>query len=47
MDDLAAAYGVGRELTSSGQWPNWYRGNPFRATRDKMMAAKPAVTPAR
>ena len=46
MDDLAAAYGVGRELASSGQWPNWYRGNPFRATRDKMMAAKPAVTPA-
>ena len=46
MDDLAAAYGVGRELTSSGQWPNWYRGNPFRAARDKMMAAQPRATPA-
>jgi len=45
MDDLAAAYGVGRELTSSGQWPNWYRGNPFRAARDTMMASKPATTP--
>jgi Zn-dependent M28 family amino/carboxypeptidase len=45
MDDLAAAYGVGRELTSSGQWPNWYRGNPFRAARDTMMASKPAATP--
>jgi Zn-dependent M28 family amino/carboxypeptidase len=45
MDDLAAAYGVGRELTSSGQWPNWYPGNPFRATRDRMMAAKPGATP--
>ena len=45
MDDLAAAYGVGRELTSSGQWPNWYRGNPFRAARDRMMASKPAATP--
>jgi Zn-dependent M28 family amino/carboxypeptidase len=45
MDDLAAAYGVGRELTSSSQWPNWYRDNPFRATRDRMMAVKPGATP--
>ena len=45
MDDLAAAYGVGRELTGSSQWPNWYRDNPFRAARDKMMAATLGVTP--
>src|SRR4249919_1454542 len=45
MDDLAAAYGIGRDLTGSDQWPNWYRDNPFRATRDKMMAAKPGATP--
>jgi Zn-dependent M28 family amino/carboxypeptidase len=46
MDDLNAAYGVGRELTSSGQWPTWYPGNPFKAARDKMMAAKPAAAAA-
>ena len=47
MDDLNAAYGVGRELADSDRWPNWYPGNPFRATRDAMMAAKPPATPAR
>jgi Zn-dependent M28 family amino/carboxypeptidase len=47
MDDLNAAYGVGRELTSSEQWPNWYPGNPFKAARDEMMAGKPAATPAK
>ena len=46
MDDLTAAYGVGRELTSSEQWPTWYPGNPFKAARDKMMAGKPAAAPA-
>jgi Zn-dependent M28 family amino/carboxypeptidase len=47
MDDLNAAYGVGRELADSDRWPNWYPGNPFRATRDAMMAAKPPATPTR
>ena len=46
LDDLNAVYSVGRELTSSEQWPNWYRTNPFRAARDKMMTAKPAAAPA-
>ncbi|HVR81156.1 MAG TPA: M28 family metallopeptidase [Luteimonas sp.] len=46
IDELNAAYGVGRELTNSEQWPNWYKTNPFRAARDKMMAAKPAAAPA-
>lgn len=40
MQDLEAVYGVGRELTSTDRWPNWYPGNPFRAARDKMMADK-------
>jgi Zn-dependent M28 family amino/carboxypeptidase len=45
LDDLNAVYGVGRELTNSDKWPNWYKTNPFRAARDKMLSAKPA-TPA-
>ncbi|HZV24419.1 MAG TPA: M28 family metallopeptidase [Luteimonas sp.] len=43
---LDAAYGVGRELTSSEQWPQWYPGNPFKVARDRMMAAQPAAAPA-
>ena len=46
MDDLNAAYGVGRELTATQQWPNWYPGNPFKAARDRMMAEKPRAAPA-
>jgi Zn-dependent M28 family amino/carboxypeptidase len=46
IDELNAAYGVGRELTKSGQWPQWYPNNPFKAARDKMMANKPAAAPA-
>lgn len=34
LDDLNALYGVGRELTASDKWPNWYAGNPFRAARE-------------
>ena len=47
IDELNAAYGVGRELTRSGQWPQWYPNNPFKAARDKMMSAKPAAAPAK
>jgi Zn-dependent M28 family amino/carboxypeptidase len=43
---LKAAYGVGRELTSSAQWPQWYPNNPFKAARDRMMAGHGAATPA-
>lgn len=42
MDDLEAVYGVGRVLVDGNQWPNWYKGNAFRAARDKMMADKAA-----
>jgi Zn-dependent M28 family amino/carboxypeptidase len=41
MQDLAALYGVGRTLADGDRWPNWYEGNPFRAAREKMMAATP------
>jgi Zn-dependent M28 family amino/carboxypeptidase len=43
LDDLNAVYGVGRELTNSDKWPNWYKTNPFRAARDKMLSGKTAV----
>ena len=42
-DDLNAVYGVGRGLSNSNAWPNWYKTNPFRAARDKMLAGKPAA----
>lgn len=42
MDDLTAVYDVGRELAGSDQWPNWYKGNAFKAARDEMMKAAPA-----
>ncbi|UFN22472.1 M28 family peptidase [Xylella taiwanensis] len=43
VDDLQALYEVGRALTIGGQWPNWYAGHPFKATRDRMMASKPTL----
>ncbi len=48
MQDLAAVYEVGLALAFDDKWPNWYADNPFRAARDKMMAAKapPAATAA-
>jgi Zn-dependent M28 family amino/carboxypeptidase len=41
VDDLRAVYDVGRDLSGSDAWPNWYRGNAFRAARDQMMQAAP------
>jgi Zn-dependent M28 family amino/carboxypeptidase len=38
VEDLAALYGVGRDLAAGDRWPNWYEGNPFKAARDRMMA---------
>jgi len=34
IEDLEALYGVGRVLADGDIWPNWYPGNPFKATRD-------------
>jgi Zn-dependent M28 family amino/carboxypeptidase len=39
MQDLEALYGVGLVLADSGQWPNWYPGNPFRAAREASLQA--------
>lgn len=41
MQDLAAVFEVGLALAHGEGWPNWYAGNPFRAAREKMMAANP------
>ncbi|MEO7259266.1 MAG: M28 family peptidase, partial [Luteimonas sp.] len=46
LDDLNAVYGVGRELTGSDTWPNWYKSNPFKAARDKMLTGKSGAVPA-
>jgi Zn-dependent M28 family amino/carboxypeptidase len=43
---LDSVYGVGEQLANDDAWPNWYKTNPFRAARDKMMAAK-APAPAK
>jgi len=34
IQDLEALYGVGRVLADDEIWPDWYAGNPFKATRD-------------
>jgi len=34
IEDLEALYSVGRVLADDERWPNWYEGNPFKATRD-------------
>lgn len=39
IEDLDTVYALGQTLANSGQWPNWYPGNPFKAARDKMMAS--------
>ena len=39
ISDLKVLYKVGLDLANGDQWPNWYKGNEFRATRDKSMAA--------
>ncbi|MBS0275443.1 MAG: M28 family peptidase [Proteobacteria bacterium] len=40
VSDLDALYTVGDEIANSDAWPNWYKGNEFRAIRDKTMAGK-------
>ena len=40
---LDSVYGVGDQLANNDAWPNWYKTNPFRAARDRMMAAKAAA----
>ena len=44
---LDSVYGVGEQLANNDAWPNWYQTNPFRAARDRMMAAKAKTAPAK
>jgi len=39
LQDLEALHGVGRVLADGDKWPNWYEGNPFRATRESSRRA--------
>lgn len=36
-EDLQLYYATGYLLSTSEQWPNWYKGTEFRLLRDKMM----------
>ena len=46
IEDTQALYAVGETLASGDAWPNWYPGNPFRAARETMMAARAAASSA-
>lgn len=35
VQDLKVLYAMGRSLADSAAWPNWYKGNEFRKTRDQ------------
>ena len=39
ISDLRALYTFGDTLANSDAWPNWNKGNEFRAVRDKSLAA--------
>jgi Zn-dependent M28 family amino/carboxypeptidase len=47
LDGLNVLYTVGLGFADNEQWPNWYKTNPFRAARDKMMADKQDTAPAK
>jgi Zn-dependent M28 family amino/carboxypeptidase len=40
MEEIAALYEVGDRLANSSAWPNWYKGNEFRAIRDRSMRGR-------
>ncbi|HUD95201.1 M28 family metallopeptidase [Sphingobium sp.] len=40
LADLKLYYGVGRELATTSDWPNWVEGDEFRTIRDKDRAGK-------
>ncbi len=35
IEDLELLYVVGRYLSESDQWPDWYEGNEFKSIRDR------------
>ena len=37
VENTELFYEVGARLANSGDWPNWYEGNEFRALRDEQM----------
>jgi len=37
VENTELFYEVGSRLANSGDWPNWYEGNEFRALRDEQM----------
>jgi len=37
VEDLDALYQTGLAIANSQSWPNWYKGNEFRAIRDREM----------
>ena len=46
LEDTQALYELGRKLSHTGVWPQWYADSPFRAAREKMMAPAAAAKPA-
>lgn len=40
IQDLELYYQVGLELANSGEFPNWYEGNEFRAVREQSAEAR-------
>jgi hypothetical protein len=43
VEDTQALYLLGRKLSDSDTFPQWYPGNPFGAVRAKMMQAPAAA----
>ncbi len=44
LEDTQALYELGRKLSHTGVWPQWYAASPFRAAREKMMAPAGSAT---
>jgi hypothetical protein len=40
MEEIETLYEVGERLANSSQWPNWYKGNEFRAVRDRSLRGR-------
>ncbi|MEO0712844.1 MAG: M28 family metallopeptidase [Pseudomonadota bacterium] len=39
VEDIDALYQLGRDLAASGDWPEWYDGNEFKAIREASLAS--------
>ena len=39
-EDIQALYQVGREIANSADWPTWYPGNEFEATRKESLGGE-------